>query len=262
MPGEIEVHSNAVVYVAAHKQYTMPSDVVLYEPVHVGAAESKQVFDGYLRDDAADSISAKNPNYCELTAMYWAWKNSDAQAIGLAHYRRYLCSKRQRSFDALLTQDEIVRLLADSEMILPNKRRYYIETNESHYVHAHKAEPLHVLRQVIHESYPAYVPAFETVMKRRSAHMFNVLIARRDVFDAYSQWLFDVLAAVEVRVDISNYDAVEARVFGYLSELLLDVWITKNQISFVEKPCVFMEKQNWLFKGGRFVRRKLLGSVQ
>lgn len=253
-PSKTEERSK--IYVATHKRYVMPKDRSLYVPVHVGAAKAPSGFDSYQRDDSGQNISVKNPNYCELTAMYWAWKNSAAEIIGLAHYRRYLCSKKVKDIESVLTKTEVETLLQTHEMILPSPRHYYIETNESHYVHAHEADPLEALRNVIHRDYPAYKQSFERIMQRRSAHMFNMLIARRPVFDAYSSWLFDVLSQVESQVDIREYNTVEARVFGYLSELLLDVWVDHNKIRFVERPCVFMEKQNWLVKGGRFLMRK------
>ena len=64
---------NLRVVVAAHKPYWMPADPV-YLPVQVGAA-GKESIPGYTRDDSGENISAKNPHYCELTGLYWAWKN-------------------------------------------------------------------------------------------------------------------------------------------------------------------------------------------
>ena len=61
----------------------------VYMPLQVGKALS-DVDLGVQGDDEGDNISTKNPNYCELTGLYWAWKNlKDADYIGLAHYRRY-----------------------------------------------------------------------------------------------------------------------------------------------------------------------------
>lgn len=74
------------ILVAAHKKYWMPADDV-YMPLHVGA-EGKEPL-GYTPDNTGDNISAKNSNYCELTGLYWAWKNLECQYIGLCHYRRY-----------------------------------------------------------------------------------------------------------------------------------------------------------------------------
>ena len=97
---------------------------------------------------------------------------------------------------------------------------------------------------------------FDEVMKRRSAHMFNMIIAKDKVFSAYSEWLFDVLGEVEKRVDISGYSVSEARIFGYISELLMDVWIEQNQIDYVELPVMFMGNQNMVKKIWMFVVRK------
>ena len=64
----------------------MPEDDV-YMPLHVGA-EGKESL-GYTPDNTGENISSKNPNYCELTGLYWAWQNMNCEYIGLCHYRRY-----------------------------------------------------------------------------------------------------------------------------------------------------------------------------
>lgn len=76
------------VIVAAHKPYRMPQDS-MYVPLHVGRALDDQDL-GWQGDNTGDNISLKNPYYCELTGLYWAWKNLKADAIGLVHYRRFL----------------------------------------------------------------------------------------------------------------------------------------------------------------------------
>ena len=97
------------VIVAAHKPYAMPDDP-LYLPLHVGA-EGKEPF-GFTGDNTGENISAKNPTFCELTGLYWAWKNLDADYIGLAHYRRHFGRKgRGEPISHVLTEAEAVRLL-------------------------------------------------------------------------------------------------------------------------------------------------------
>ena len=76
------------VIVAAHKPYRMPQDS-MYLPLHVGRALADHNL-GWQGDNTGDNISLKNPYYCELTGLYWAWKNLKADAIGLVHYRRFL----------------------------------------------------------------------------------------------------------------------------------------------------------------------------
>ena len=84
---------NAKIIIAAHKPYRMPEDP-MYVPVHVGASGKDDI--GFVRDDSGDNISELNPEFCELTGFYWAWKNLDADYIGLVHYRRYFGGKRRK----------------------------------------------------------------------------------------------------------------------------------------------------------------------
>lgn len=250
---------NIKVLVAAHKNYAMPKDP-MYLPVFVGKDLHPDVNHTFQGDNTGDNISRQNPYYNELTAIYWGWKNLDVDALGLVHYRRYLSLNKKKSLDAVLTEQQAQDLLQQYDIILPQKRNYYIETNESHYLHAHEHEPFNVMRKVIQEDYPEYADAFETVMKRTWAHMFNMFIMKKQPLNEYLTWMFDVLHKVEAQIDISNYSTYEQRVFGFLSELLLDVWLIKHpQYKIHDVKYVFMEHTNWLVKGGQFLKRKVVG---
>lgn len=252
------------VYVISHKKYKMPQDKI-YCPLQVGKAPQ---ITGYLRDDSGENIALKNPNYCELTGQYWAWKNRQADVKGLVHYRRLFTNgqnpygSKESKHNKLLDEETLATLLQQYDLILPKKRNYYIETLWSHYEHSHNIEGLEVTREVIAEKYPAYLSAFEQVMKRKKAHMFNMMIAKSKIFDEYSAWLFDILFEVEKRVDISGYSPSEARIFGYISELLLDVWIEVNRPKYCELPVAFIEGQNYLVKGANMIQRKLTGKYE
>lgn len=237
------------IIIASHKEYSMPKDE-LYLPVQVGSALHGSI--GYQRDDEGDNISEKNLNFCELTGIYWAWKNLNADCIGLAHYRRHFGKKA----DKLLTYDEAKELLSKYRVILPKKRKYYIENLYSHYVHTMHAQPLDITGEIIKEKYPEYLPEFERLHKRTSAHMFNMFVMHRDVFDSYCEWLFDILFELEKRVDMTGLDDFHARFFGRVSELLTDVFIYTNNISFCEYPFVYAEKINWFKKGTSFLMAK------
>ena len=155
----------------------MPSDSV-YLPLQVGAEGKPDL--GYVKDNTGDNISAKNPNYCELTGLYWAWKNLHTDYIGLVHYRRYFTRKEKHSIKEkrhrILTGQDWQLLLSHQPLVVPDKRRYYIETIQSHYNHAHHREGLDLTEQIIREKYPEYLPAFTTVMNRTWAHMFNMFV--------------------------------------------------------------------------------------
>ncbi|THE20718.1 exopolysaccharide biosynthesis protein [Ligilactobacillus animalis] len=242
----------------------MPQDKI-YCPLQVGKGAQ---ITGYLRDDSGENIALKNPNYCELTGQYWAWKNRKTDVKGLVHYRRLFTNgknpygSKESKYDKLLDEATLGTLLKQYDLILPKKRNYYIESLWSHYEHSHNIEGLEVTREVIAEKNPDYLPAFDQVMKRKKAHMFNMMIAKSEIFDAYSAWLFDILFEVEKRVDISDYSPSEARIFGYISELLLDVWIEVNQPKYCELPVAFIEGQNYLVKGANMIQRKLTGKYE
>lgn len=251
---------NIKILIAAHKQYWMPKDPV-YLPLHVGAEGKPDL--GYTKDNTGDNISAKNPNFCELTGLYWAWKNVDADYLGLVHYRRYFTRKevhdREGKRKQILTGSDWEELLSRCPVVVADKRKYYIESNLSHYNHAHHLEGMAIAREILAERSPEYLPAFDKVMRRTWAHMFNMFVMRRDLFDAYMAWMFGVLFEIEKRVDITRWDAYESRIYGFVSELLLDVWLEKNGVAYHEQNVSFMEKQNWIKKGGAFLKRKVLG---
>ncbi len=248
------------IFVATTKPYRMPKGAP-YIPIQVGAAGKESI--GYARDDVGENISRKNPHYCELTALYYAWKNEDADYIGLCHYRRCFTRKERHTAEGkwreILTQEDWRHLLTSHPVVVPDKRRYFIETNRSHYCHAHPAVGLTETEAVIREMYPEYEPAFQVVMNRTWAHMFNMFVMRRDLFDAYMTWLFAILFELEKRVDMTGWDSFQQRIFGFVSEILLDVWLEANKISYAEQNVSFMEKQNWLKKGGLFLKRKFVG---
>lgn len=248
------------IMVAAHKPCAVPGDAV-YLPVQVGASLHPEI-DGFCPDNRGDNISLKNPNYCELTAVYWAWKNLDADYIGLCHYRRFFCKSGAhfgKKQSRIASGADFASLLERFPLILPYPRRYYIETNYAQYVHAHHEQDLTLTREIISELCPNYLPYFDREMGKRVGHRFNMFVMRRDIFDEYCQWLFPLLAVLEKRLDISGYSEYDSRVFGFVAERLLDVWLGKNGVSYCELPVVFLERQNWLKKGGRFLLRKLRG---
>lgn len=249
------------IMIAAHKPYWMPAESC-YLPVHVGHALHPGDDLGFTGDDTGDNISGKNPHYCELTALYWAWKNLAADYVGLVHYRRYFTRREVRDVEArkseILTAAEWESVLKDAHVVVPKKRRYFIESNRSHYNHAHHREGLDCAETYIRTAWPEYLPAFERVMHRTWAHMFNMCVMRKDFFDAYCAWLFEILTIVETRVDVTGWDAYESRIEGFVSELLLDVWLETNGIAYREQNVSFLEPQNWMKKGGAFLKRKFL----
>ncbi len=240
---------NIRIVVAAHKAYPMPEQP-MYLPVQAGAASHERL--GYQGDDTGENISARNGLYCELTALYWAWKNLDADAVGLCHYRRYF---QEPGSQQPIREETVQRMLQKTPVILPKKRNYFIETGESQFIHSHGEKSLDALRGALRDLSPAYLPIFDASMQRTAGHRFNMLIMRRKEFDAYCAWLFAILFETEARLD-----SPAPRIMGFLSERLLDAWIETERVPYQETAVYHTEKENWLAKGGKFLARKIIGS--
>lgn len=243
------------VFVATHKRYRMPSDK-MYLPLHVGASGKESI--GFQRDDQGDNISYLNYAFCELTGLYWGWKNCDASYKGLAHYRRHFRGQKKTKdpFDCVLTQKEAQEYLKETDILVTKRRNYYIETIYDHYCHTLYPEPLDETRKIIARKYPQYLQAFDHHMKEKSMHAFNMFIMSKEKYDAYCTWLFDILFELYEEFQDEEYNSFHARFPGRISELLLDVWIEKNQYRYKEVPFVYMEKINKIKKGTDFLKAK------
>lgn len=248
------------ILVAAHKPYWMPDDDV-YLPIQVGAAGKESL--GWQRDDEGDNISEKNPNYCELTALYWAWKNLDADYIGLCHYRRYFSRRShtgntEKKKSSILHRADYETLLKKFDIILPQKRNYYIETVRSQYEHAHHKDDLVQTEKLIQEMYPEYKQAFECIMARRRLYIANMFVMKKKDLHAYCSWLFPLLETLEGRISLKRRNVYEARAFGFLAERLFNVWLETQMLNVYESNVVFLEHINWIKKGMQFLERKFI----
>ena len=95
-------------------------------------------------------------------------------------------------------------------------------------------------------------------MNSRKLYIYNMFAMKKSLFDEYCAWLFDILFTLENRIDISDYDIYNARIFGFLSERLFNIWIEKKQLKIKEVNVVFLEKINWIKKGKDFLKRKFI----
>ncbi len=116
------------ILVASHKKAEMPEDS-MYLPVHVGRVLYPDREFGYQSDAEGDNISIKNPYYCELTALYWAWKNLKADYVGLAHYRRHFSLKtvHRGGWNSVLTGKQAEILCRKHDIILPKNETFILK---------------------------------------------------------------------------------------------------------------------------------------
>ncbi len=220
------------VVIGFHKPYQIPDDD-MYLPLQLGAALWKEDHSGsflnhcYEKDNTGENISDLNRTFCELTGLYWAWKNVDADYIGLVHYRRYFRGRRRSKdfFSCILKYEDIKGNLGTVKIFLPRKRYYFIETLYSHYAHTHDADHLKKTRAVLAEKYPQYLSSCNRVYRRRSGYMFNMMIMEKDLLNEYCEWLFDVLFMLKDDIQTEGLTDYQRRIFGRISEILLNIWL-------------------------------------
>lgn len=215
---------NTKIFIMTHKLIDPPK-LSGYVPMLVGSVFHDDDF-GYLRDDTGDNISEKNKNYSELTGLYWLWKNEhECDALGLCHYRRFFAGKDGN----ILNTDEAERLLSKNDIIVPRCAITPASIREQYLV-KHHVEDLRALDHAIKREKPEYFKAYNEVMEGNRLYPCNMFIAKRDIFFDYCAFLFPVLFEAEKELDISSYDEYAARVYGFLSERLLLVFIKKEGI--------------------------------
>ena len=225
------------IYVCTHKRFNAPEDP-LYHPLHVGRAISGGL--GYEGDDTGDNISQKNKSYCELTGMYWVWKNVTCDVVGIAHYRRYL----ERDGE-LLDQAYIEKLIYEDgyDVIIPACSFSEYKDHWTHYAKTHYLRDYEITREVILEKYPEYAEAFDLYGYTNISTFANMVITKKEIYDEYCEWLFDVLDEVEKRTDVSDYIPFQARLYGYLSERLFQIWLLMHKYKVREEQVKFATEE-------------------
>lgn len=214
-------------YVISHKPVPVPTfpDSCL---IQVGSGEAFTA----VRDNTGDQISEKNPNFCELTALYWIWKNDHtSDIVGINHYRRF--------FNGLDKPDEIKNILNSYDLIVPEWEPYGCTVWNQYCLSSGFASDLEKVRSIlVKNGDQRYVTAFDKVMKSGGLHQYNMMITSKKLFDSYCEWLFPILFELEKDTDLSNYNDYQKRIYGFLSERLLNVWIEANNLKYKIIPVV------------------------
>lgn len=257
------------ILVVAHKPDLVYKDDI-FMPIQVGKANAK-VDLGFQSDDTGDNISTKNPNYCELTALYWAWKNlHDVEYIGLCHYRRYFDFSthgysmrwiKKDNLEAFGKQNTKLLLskvdkMSKDEIILPrfwSVPHSVIEDFQTTVCW----QDIEILMRVIRKLYPDYMPETEHYLLSNYRTGFNMFVMNRHLLNNYAQWLFSILEEVELHIKLSPY-TVYRRVFGYMGEWLLPIYCMHNHLKISQtRVCTVGNFERRTTYGQKFVKNKL-----
>lgn len=233
---------NIKIFIAYHKESPIIKNDCLI-PIQVGRTLVKEKLD-MIGDDTGDNISNKNSNYCELTALYWAWKNINADYYGLFHYRRlfdflnngspffYDFSKKTRNQFGW-NNETIQKYCKNYDVISapivdvhpPNQSRKKISIYKLYKI-SHQESDLKKTLEIIKNNYPEYYKTAKKYISGKKSSYFNMIIMKKEIFKDYCQWLFSILFELEKQINISK-DPYQSRVFGFLAERLLNIYVRK-----------------------------------
>lgn len=206
-------------------------------PIQVGAIELLSCADD-LRDSTGENISEKNGNFCELTALYWIWKNKllpggsasneTAQYFGLCQYRR--------RFE--FGDDNLLRLVDnDVDVVLPYPLPYEPDIN-AHHERYIKEKDWKVALQALEELQPEYAAVFPEILGQQYLYNYNLILAKKGVLREYCEWLFPILFRTE-ELSIPKGILRKDRYIGYLGETLETLYFMKNadRLNIVHTEC-------------------------
>lgn len=225
------------IYVVTHKEFEKPNLSDIYGTMQVGTDINEKIEGMDYYDNTGDNISEKNTIYNEMTAAYWIWKNSKDDIVGLCHYRRYFVH-----LDGLIDRfvRNKIRGFIEEKWIRKKLKKYDAIVHVITYfpngtnlmqtsARVKNGKDYELVREVIADLYPDYLHSFDEVMNSKTAHLFNMIITKKQNYDMYCEWIFNVLFETERRMR----DAGEiefSRRMGMIAERLQDVWLKKNKL--------------------------------
>lgn len=230
--------------VQCHHKKTEFIKTEIIQPIHVGAALSKTTLDYCIRDDEGENISTKNPSWCELTALYWQWKNVDADYYGLFHYRRLLSFKYKDGVynelnlldgvknKHLLKDTEIENLCSNFDIITsPYFDIHPIGLNEhkltayEFYCRDHFKSDLDNMIKIVEVMHIDFHKALVESLQQKKACFGNIKIMKKEYFNEYCDILFSVLFELENKNDINGYDSYQKGLYSFLAERMLNAYV-------------------------------------
>lgn len=215
------------IYVVTHNDYNVFSDED-YVPITVGNYHK----DIFLWEQQGDNISYLNSKINECTAIYWIWKNDHSKIVGTNHYRRYFYNNELRCRENRLCGAVSEHILEEYDMIVykaavPNNQTVEEEmrsdlSNDA-FIYGYKR-----MVEGLKKYQPEYIDDFYAVMSSKECCYCNMLVAKKELFDSYCEWLFSFLILVAEQADVSKYNSHDARVVGFFAERMLSIWLHHN----------------------------------
>lgn len=216
--------------VICHKQDDNIRKNAPYFPIQVGKELHHDVDLGFQNDNEGDNISERNPFWCELTGLYWGWKNiKDVDYLGLCHYRRY--------FKLDVSVHNIDRQLRKYDMIVVNGGKMIDKTSRARNLMSMTSkEDAYLFIDTILSLYPEYYEAvYKYFYNSRFSYPYTMFIAQKQMYDDFCEFLFPILFEVEKRLKPHGYTRLK-RTIGYFGEWSLGLFILCRNLNVLAVP--------------------------
>lgn len=227
-----KIDKNLVIYMATHNEkcnHILRDDFII--PIQVGKALNDSCIEE-VTDNTGNNISDKNKIYCELTALYWIWKNTNEEYVGLYHYRR--------QFN--ISKKEILKILEDADIIMPKRKLFRMSIKEQ-YIREHGENEWNILMDILKEMYPEYYKFSNKVFERNKIYRFNMFITKKALFNKYCEWIFPLLEKIEKRVGVEDKNEYQKRYIGFMAERLFTLYVIYNKFEIYEADLIFSGKR-------------------
>ena len=202
-------------------------------PIQVGAALTDTRLEGVgVLDNVGEHISDRNRQYCELTGLYWMWKNDPHDIAGLAHYRRHFILPD--NWVDIMMQNKVDAIVPVPTYVYPN-----IDTN---YRQRHIPDDWDYLLQYLKEMDAHTYEIARAVFSGNLYLPCNMFIAKWEVLDELCSWMFPILDAVARHGGVKK-DIYMNRYVGFLSERLITLYFTfhKDKYKTVYADRIFLK---------------------
>ncbi len=183
------------------------------QPIQAGAALAEKMI-ADVKDNTGENISEKNRMYCEMSAVYWVWKNARHDWVGIEHYRRHLLIKPEMLAD-------------DVDVILPLP--YICYPNEAvQFRRFISKDVLNALLKALQDLHPDQYEEYHKILYGKYQYTYNMQCSRWEVFDAYCKWFFEITEYMETMAD-KVPEIRTTRALSYVAEVLTNIYFMSHQ---------------------------------
>ena len=212
------------------KSLKQPYELKNYEKeIQAGAAlTDKRLSEGILTDAHGENISLLNKQFCELTVLYWIWKNNCEDIVGMVHYRRHF----------ILPYDWDDRMRAHGiDVILPVPL-YVGPSLSDNYKSRHDPSDWEFLMEYLRNQDEESFDSVKLFFEGNLYSPCNMFIMKKSVLNDLCEWMFPILEAV-VSHGGQKEDGYLNRYPGFISERLIsyffDIYKDKYTVVYADK---------------------------